>query len=344
MEYGFGGALDERSLTTTQIGNDNTAIAYSGGNSGFATINVASFKNTTANGSNVLINGNNIRNFTGSTKYVGCPQITIGDVWGAQNPFKGLIGEFVVYRSNITAIERIQLNSYLALKYGITLGRNNNGNATSGEVVSGAVVEGDYLASDGITRTWNSDAIYQNNIVGLGRDDISAFHQRITTSQSASADIITLSTDANFTNNNQSGGSGHTDITNDKSFFITGNNNAATSYTLKSGLSNGMNALMDRVWKVQQTGTAQDVFVKTTSTKASYLVYSSDATFASGVTYVPLSGGATAGIQIPSGNYFTFAAFITAPGGVYTDLKIWHQADSGVTATSNAVTAWGEYC
>ncbi|WP_409515154.1 beta strand repeat-containing protein, partial [Chryseobacterium sp.] len=330
----LGGALDERSLTTTQVGNDNTGIAYSGGNSGFATINVASFKNTTANGSNVLINGNNIRNFTGSTKYVGCPQITIGDVWGAQNPFKGLIGEFVVYRSNITAIERIQLNSYLALKYGITLGRNNNGNATSGEVVSGAVLEGDYLASDGITRTWNSDAVYQNNIVGLGRDDISAFHQRITTSQSASADIITLSTDANFTNNNQSGGSGHTDIANDKSFFITGNNNAATSYTLKSGLSNGMNALMKRVWKTQNTGTSFDVYIKSSNAKASYLVYSADATFSSGVTYVLLTAGATPGIQIPNGNYFTFAAFLEAPGGVF-DESLWLKADAGTSSTTN---------
>jgi hypothetical protein len=330
----WGGALDERALTTTQVSNDNTAIAYSGGNSGSATINVASFKNTTANGSNVLINGNNILNFTGNTKYVGCSQITIGDVWGAQNPFKGLIGEFVVYRSNITAIERIQLNSYLALKYGITLGRNNNGNATSGEVVSGAVLEGDYLASDGITRTWNSDAVYQNNIVGLGRDDISAFHQRITTSQSASADIITLSTDANFTNNNQSGGSGHTDIANDKSFFITGNNNAATSYTLKSGLSNGMNALMKRVWKTQNTGTSFDVYIKSSNAKASYLVYSADATFSSGVTYVLLTAGATLGIQIPNGNYFTFAAFLEAPGGVF-DESLWLKADAGTSSTTN---------
>ncbi|WP_263602339.1 hypothetical protein [Chryseobacterium sp. PET-29] len=330
----WGGALDERALTTTQIANDNTAIAYGGGNSGYATINVASFKNTASNGSNLLINGNNVLNFTGQTRYVGCPQITLGDVWGAQDVFRGLIGEFVVYRSNITAIERIQLNSYLSLKYGITLGRNNNGNATSGEVVSGAVLEGDYLASDGITRTWNSDAVYQNNIVGLGRDDISAFHQRITTSQSASPDIITLSTDANFTNNNQSGGSGHTDIANDKSFFITGNNNAATSYTLKSGLINGMNALMKRVWKTQNTGTSFDVYIKSSNAKASYLVYSADATFSSGVTYVPLTAGATPGIQIPNGNYFTFAAFLEAPGGVF-DESLWLKADAGTSSTTN---------
>ncbi|MEC5173497.1 hypothetical protein [Chryseobacterium nepalense] len=332
----FGGALDERSLTTTQVGNDNTGIAYTGGNSGFATINVASFKNTTANGSNVLINGNNIRNFTGSTKYVGCPQITIGDVWGAQNPFKGLIGEFVVYRSNITAIERIQLNSYLALKYGITLGRNNNGNATYGEVISGSVLEGDYLASDGLTRIWNSDVVYQNNVVGLGRDDISALEQRITTSQSATADIITLSTDSNFTNTNQSGGSGHTDIASDKSFFITGNNNAATKFSLKSGLSNGMNALMNRVWKAQVTGTAFDVYIKASASKASYLVYSADATFSSGVTYVALTAGATPGIQIPNGNYFTFAAFLEAPGGVF-DESLWLKADAGTSSTTNGV-------
>ncbi|WP_042722624.1 hypothetical protein, partial [Flavobacterium sp. B17] len=341
----YGGGFDERSITTTQIANDNTGIAYSGGNSGAATINLASFKGTTASGSNVVINGNNRLNFTGSTTYVGCPEIRLGDVAGAGTPFQGLIGEFVVYQDNISAIDRIQLNSYLALKYGITLGRDNNGNNNSGDPVSGGsipVFEGDYLASNGTTKTWSSDAVYQNNVVGLGRDDISAFHQRITTSQSATPDIITLSTDSNFVNTNQSGTNGHTDIANDKFFFVTGNNNGALTYTVKSGLSNNLNALMNRVWKVKKTGTAQDVYIKTSNSKATYLVYSADPTFSSGVIgYVPLSGGVTTlGTQIPDGNYFTFATFVEAPGGVYTGLKIWHKADAGVTATSGAVTAW----
>ncbi|WP_312903115.1 beta strand repeat-containing protein [Chryseobacterium taichungense] len=341
----WGGAFDERSLTTTQIANDNTGIGYSGGNSGAATINVASFNGTAPSGSNVLINGNNVLNFTGSTTYSGCNNIRLGDVKGAGNVFKGVVGDMVVYQKNMSAIDRIQLNSYLALKYGITLGRNNDGNNTIGGQVSASPVqifEGDYLASNGTTKTWSSDAVYQNNVVGLGRDDISAFHQRITTSQSATPDIITLSTDSNFVNTNQSGASGHTDIANDKFFFVTGNNNGALTYTVKSGLSNDLNALMNRVWKVKKTGTAQEVYIKTSNSKATYLVYSADPTFSSGgIGYVPLSGGVTTlGVNIPDGNYFTFATFLEAPGGVYTGLKIWHKADAGVTATSGAVTSW----
>lgn len=332
----YGGGFDERSITTTQIANDNTGIAYSGGNSGAATINLASFKGTTASGSNVVINGNNRLNFTGSTTYVGCPEIRLGDVAGAGTPFQGLIGEFVVYQDNISAIDRIQLNSYLALKYGITLGRDNNGNNNSGDPVSGGsipVFEGDYLASNGTTKTWSSDAVYQNNVVGLGRDDISAFHQRITTSQSATPDIITLSTDSNFVNNNQSGTNGHTDIANDKFFFVTGNNNAATSYAKKLGLSNGLNALMKRIWKVQRTGTAQDVYIKTTDNLATYLVYSNDPTFSSNVQYQQLMAGATQqGVQIPSGSYFTFATFMKWPGGV-EDEVVWLRGDIGLTGT-----------
>jgi F5/8 type C domain len=331
----WGGAFDERSLTTTQVANDNTGISYSGGNSGFATINIASFKSTDSNGSNVLINGNNTVNFTGNTRYTGCTNITLGDVWGAQNPFTGKIGEFVVYKKNMSAIERIQLNSYLALKYGITLGRNNDGNSTIGGQVSTSpsVSEGDYLASNGTTKTWLSDAVYQNNVVGIGRDDISAFHQRITTSQSATPDIITLSTDSNFTNNNQSGASGHADIVNDKFFFVTGNNNGATSYAKKSGLSNGLNALMKRVWKVQRTGTAQDVYIKTTDNLATYLVYSNDPTFSSNVQYQQLMAGATQqGVQIQSGYYFTFATFMKWPGGV-EDEVVWLRGDIGLTGT-----------
>lgn len=332
----WGGAFDERSLTTTQIANDNTGIAYSGGNSGAATINVASFQGTVFKGSNVLINGNNVLNFTGALTYYGCNNIRLGDVKGAGNVFKGVVGDMVVYKKNISAIERIQLNSYLALKYGITLGRNNDGNNNSGDPVSGAsisVSEGDYLASNGTTKTWSSDAVYQNNVVGIGRDDISAFHQRITKSQSATPDIITLSTDSNFTNVNQSGASGHADIVNDKFFFVTGNNNGATSYAKKSGLSNGLNALMKRVWKVQRTGTAQDVYIKTTDNLATYLVYSNDPTFTSNVQYKQLMAGATQqGVQIPSGNYFTFATFMKWPGGV-EDEVVWLRGDIGLTGT-----------
>ncbi|WP_027383919.1 discoidin domain-containing protein [Epilithonimonas caeni] len=327
----FGGALDERSLTTTQVSNGNNGIAYPGGNSAAATINIASFNGFVAGGSNVVVNGDNRLNFTGNPRYPSCAVMRLGDIHGAGNIFSGLIGEYIVYNTkNMTSIERIQLNSYLALKYGITLGRNNDGDDKIGEVISGSIKEGDYLASDGNTQTWVSDAVYQNNVVGLGRDDISAFHQRITTSQSAAADIITLSTDSNFTNPNQSGTSGHTDIINDKYFFVTGNNNSPTSYTKTSGLSNGLNALMKRIWKVRQSGTAQDVYISTTDNLATYLVYSSNAAFSTDVTYVQLFGGATNGIKIPSGSYFTFATFMKWPGGV-EDEVVWLRGDIGLT-------------
>ncbi|WP_346985868.1 hypothetical protein [Chryseobacterium sp. POE27] len=336
----WGGPMDERSLTTTQVANGNTGVAYSGGNSGAATINVASFNGVASGGSNVLINGNNVLNFTGSTRFEGCTSIRLGDIKGAGNVLKGVVGDMVVYRKNMSTIERIQLNSYLALKYGITLGRNNDGNMPVGGQVSTSpsVYEGDYLASDGITKTWSSDAVYQNNVAGIGRDDISAFHQRITTSQSATPDIITLSTDSNFTNNNQSGASGHTDIVNDKFFFVTGNNNGALTYSVKSGLSNDLNALMNRVWKVKKTGTAQNVYIKTSNTKATYLVYSADPTFSSGsIGYAALSGGATTlGVNIPDGNYFTFATFLEAPGGVIS--TFWLRAGDNFVPGS-----WTDY-
>lgn len=334
----LGGLLDERSLLTTKVANDNTSIAYSGGNSGYATINIASFKNTASNGSNILINGNNVLNFTGSTTYNGCSVIRLGDVPGNRedyNPFTGVFGEFVVYKKNITATQRIQLNSYLALKYGITLGRDNDGNGTAGEDISSPIKEGDYLASYGSTvRIWNSDAVYKNNVIGIGRDDITGLHQRITKSQMPETDIIIMSTDNNFVNNNQSGASGHTDISNDKYYFITGHNGKPTTFTLKSGLSNSLNAIMNRVWKVQQTGTAQNIFIKVDNVRATYLIYSADPTFSSGITYKALTAGVTPGVQIPSGNYFTFAAPLNGPGGVTDNLVRWYRADRDVVTGS----------
>jgi hypothetical protein len=64
--------LEQRAVTTNQVANDNTAISYTGGNSGTPTINLTSFNGTTSNGSNILLNGNTVLNFTGGTSITSC--------------------------------------------------------------------------------------------------------------------------------------------------------------------------------------------------------------------------------------------------------------------------------
>src|SRR5690606_38649313 len=63
----------------------------------------------------------------------------------------------------------------------------------------------------------------------------------------------------------------------------------------------------------------------------------SDATFASGNTVTDMSGTqvvngveyAYADVNIADGQYFTFAAFLQAPGGVTAGILMWHKANDG---------------
>ncbi len=84
--------------------------------------------------------------------------------WNINGAFPGDIQEIIWYRQDVSNTERQQIESYLALKYGITLDQTT---AT------------DYLASDGTTKMWdaNAGAGYNNDIAGIGRDDYSALGQ-----------------------------------------------------------------------------------------------------------------------------------------------------------------------
>jgi hypothetical protein len=100
--------------------------------------------------------------------------------------FKGLIPEIVVYNRALSGQERLQVASYLALKYGIT---QTEPNAT-------------YLNSGGEV-IWNGlhYASYHNNIAGLGRDDSSGFAQWIACSANTPG-LFTLSTAPTFADRN----------------------------------------------------------------------------------------------------------------------------------------------
>jgi hypothetical protein len=96
---------------------------------------------------------------------------------------------------------------------------------------------------------------------------------------------------------------------------------------------------MTRVWKVQETGTVGTVKVALlasdlpVSVAQPILLRSTDAVFDGTDTSIPMNmetiGGIqyyTATIDFASGQYFTFAAFVTAPGGVSNGLTLWLDA------------------
>jgi hypothetical protein len=196
-----------------------------------------------------------------------------------------IMPENIMYNSVLNAADYNKVVSYVAIKYGVTLG------AFASPV--------NYTSTNGTTVWSTAASTYQNNVIGIARDDIETLHQRIAKSQDATADIITISTNNDFTSANTS--AAHSDITNDQFYFMTGNNGAATTYNAQN--------LMLRRWKVQSTGTAQNLYIKTSDSQATNLVYADDAAMTTNVVNISLTGGSTPAIQIPNGKFFTFGKF-----------------------------------
>jgi hypothetical protein len=232
-----------------------------------------------------------------------------------EKPFKGgSIAEVLVYNRKLTPTERQQVNSYLALKYGITMKGT-----------------GDYLASDGSTRMWtrNNNVGYVQRITGIGRDDDGTLYQKQSKSQAAGAnvtialgDAITATNDAN-TN----------PIANDKSFFVFSDNGSTADYAktintqdlpaiLKLQLANSVTStkMMNRVYKVDKSTDWNDVPItlKVDGAEASvnhlFLFVSPDSTFSSNVTALPLDASTSQitlnSSELPDGSYFTFAEYV----------------------------------
>ena len=95
--------------------------------------------------------------------------------------FNGKVAEVVVHKSALTATNANRVESYLALKYGITLRQTP---AAKNYVDSGAAVIWDATAN----------VTYRNNIAGIGRDDVSALQQKQSRSvnTASSGNLVTI--------------------------------------------------------------------------------------------------------------------------------------------------------
>ncbi|HYH55095.1 MAG TPA: hypothetical protein VD772_00700, partial [Anseongella sp.] len=127
----------------------------------------------------------------------------VGDVVNNGDALGMDLSEVIVYSGTPGAAEIQRINSYLALKYGITLDQT---------------APTDYIASDGTTIMWaaGDNTGYANRIMGLGRDDASALYQRQSRSVAA-GNILTvgLGTEIAASNEENNG-----TIDNDLSFLV----------------------------------------------------------------------------------------------------------------------------
>ena len=160
------------------------------------------------------------------------------------------IAEIVLYSTTPTAVNKNKIESYLALKYGITRGGNTGTAATY-----------NYLSSAGTT-IWDKTANtgFNRDIAGIGRDDASALFQKqsisVNNNEPVTVGLISINS-SNQTNTNT--------FTADQSFLVWGNNGLANQVTTNpvcfANLPAGIYAHIERVWKSQNTNFTQNVTV-----------------------------------------------------------------------------------
>ncbi len=156
-------------------------------------------------------------------------------------PWYGDIAEIIVYSSRLSSSNRRKIESYLAIKYGITLDQSNNGK--------------NYYDSGG-TRIWRvtNNNGYGNDIAGLGRDDVSALDQKISKSINNDA-IVTMATNNDFISSNLDAGRPSLSAQN-RRFLIWSNDDGGHGWTSNGAPAGGK--ILERKWKVQKTRNNQN--------------------------------------------------------------------------------------
>ena len=247
----------------------------------------------------------------------------IGSNNAGNDDFDGNISELIIYEGVSSAADEDKIQSYLAIKYGISMG-------TTSSTFS-------YLSSDGTT-IWSGNATFQNNVAGIGRDDLSGLHQKQSKSVNYGA-ILTMSTQAIAADNDA-----NTTSLDDGEFLMWGNNNASTSAYADLPSAGGYTGRLQKEWLIDMTGTVADVHVEfdlsdlhlnLAGDEASdfYLLTDADGDFTSGATATVATSFSSNKVtfddfNFSDGQYFTLATKQSAPGGIASGLHLWYNAST----------------
>lgn len=213
----------------------------------------------------LYFNGNQVGNETNDiSRYT---TINNGRYWLGRSQywngsFDGRIAEVITYNSrksdvNLTQ-EHNRIQSYLAIKYGITLGVNGTSQ--------------DYVDSQGnIIWDQSANAGFNYDITGIGRDDAAELDQRQSKSVNSQLDgigetrgLVTMGLTDIYNTNSVNQAANPTSF-NNREFLTWGNNNAsldAAPVTVAVDMSSGIPGLstpvsflgMQRIWKVVENG------------------------------------------------------------------------------------------
>lgn len=267
------------------------------------------------------------------------PMIIGSSNYTTGNPFIGTISEIIVLSkpkgSGLPqAVELNKINSYLAVKYGISLDKSSK-----------------YYNSNNI-EIWEEDAnsVYNNYVFGIGRDDNTGLYQKQSVNIDDNTFTIYLGSLATTNKENTS------IINSDKSYVIVGSNNAlgsspyaqniGTTFANNYTLSEAIYQRFNKTLKVNKTGTGiESINLKLTNeiTRATHVIVSNTLMFEPTNTRIyEINDNIATNIIVNDGDYISFASNIKSPGGSNLTTEIWLKADQ-LTLNNNAnIITWND--
>ncbi|HMJ67430.1 MAG TPA: T9SS type A sorting domain-containing protein [Cyclobacteriaceae bacterium] len=277
----------------------------------------------------ININGRTDATSGGDGDNITGPAIRLGRHTSTTNGgLDGDLAEVILYNSILTNAERLRVESYLAIKYGVTLDQT---------------VSTDYVNSAGITiypATLTSHDAYDNNIAGIGRDDLSGLNQ-VASQSSNPGSIVRIFNPGSMVNDE----------------FLLWGNDAPTIWNSTDIPAPYINRI-SRIWRVFERGDVGTFSISfdlsglgmdmTDATKFALLV-DGDGIFnnATAITTGRAIAGNVVtftGASITTGQFFSLASsLIPGPGGVAAT-TVWLRADelvynnAGTTLATNGQT------
>ena len=175
----------------------------------------------------------------------------IGRNFDVQGSLNGRVAEIFTFAERLSDADRQKVESYLAIKYGITLGALTE-------------AQKDYVNSFD-TEVWDitANAGYNYHVAGIGRDSISDLNQKQSKTLNLTNEVC-IGLGGLFATNSVN----PNEFKKDGDFLVWGNNNAAFSgsstntVTIASGISTSLTRI-DRIWKIVESNDHVDGDIET---------------------------------------------------------------------------------
>ena len=311
----FGNATTKVSSEVISFNLETASSGYLIAETGTATYNNVTILNVSNNGtddgsilhtngnltSTTQVNGGSFANLSNTRYWLAKTQST------APN-YLGDITEVISYSSKLGTTDRQKVESYLAIKHGITLGVNG--------------ISKNYLDS-GSNIIWDSSLAgsFNHDIFGIGRDDDSSLLQKQSRSSNL-GDIVTIGReDIANTNDANTASFGA-----DKNFVLVandgGNISSLSASVIDLGYVKPPLTTIGRKWKVKESGDVGTLKIRIASTDLSaslavsgtesyVILMADDAGFSSNLrikTLTEIGGNLDFDVDLPadSETYFTF--------------------------------------